>query len=106
MSQSDIYWTGKSERQYGYWIHPIEVQFRKIAGNIIFAKQTETGEWTPLYIGQTRNFDEGLADHDKEVCAKKNGATHVHAHFSSPDEHVRKAENADLVAKWKPVCNG
>ncbi len=105
MGQPDIYWTGESGRKYGYWIHPIEAQFRKIAGNIIFARQTETGEWVPLYIGQTRNFDEGLSDQEMEVCAKKNGATHVHAHFSSPDEHVRKAEKADLVAKWKPVCN-
>jgi len=104
MSQPDIY-SGESGRKYGYWIHPIEAQFRKIAGNVIFAKQTDTGEWVPVYIGETRNFDEGLAVHDKEECAKRNGATHVHAHFSSPDEHVRKAEKADLLVKWKPVCN-
>jgi hypothetical protein len=81
------------------------VKFRKIAGNTILAKQTETGEWIPLYIGQTRNFDEGLAEPEKTDCAKKNGATHVHVHFSSPDQPVREAEVADLVAKWKPLCN-
>lgn len=105
MTRPDIYWTGASGRTYGYWIHPIEVQFRKIAGNIVFAKQTETGEWVPVSIGQTRNFDEGLAVHEQEICAKRQGATHVHVHFSSPDEHVRKAEVADLIAKWRPVCN-
>lgn len=56
-------------------------------------------------MGESRNFDEGLVVHDKEECAKRNGATHVHAHFSSPDEHVRKAEKAYLLAKLKPVCN-
>ncbi len=105
MNPPDIYWSGESGRKYGYWIHPIESQFRKVAGNIIFTKQTETGEWISVYIGQTRDFDEGLSDREKEFCAKSNGATHVHAHFSSPSEGVREAEKADLVAKWKPVCN-
>ncbi len=105
MSEPDIYWIGESGRKYGYWIHHMEARFRKVAGNIIFAKQTEAGEWVPVYIGQTRNFDEGLADHDKEVCAQKNGASHVHAHHSSPSEDVREAEKDDLVSKWKPVCN-
>ncbi|MGD2124438.1 MAG: hypothetical protein PVG99_00070 [Desulfobacteraceae bacterium] len=105
MSRPDIYWTGESGRQYGYWIYAIEAQFRKIAGNFIFAKRTETGEWVPIYIGHTRDFDEGMGDQEKEACAKGHGATHAHVHFSSPDEHVRKAEMADLVARWKPVCN-
>jgi len=105
MSQPDIRWSGESGRNYGYWIHPIDVRFRKIAGNTIFAKQTEKGEWMPLYIGQTRNFDEGLADAEKTACAKRNGATHGHVHFSSPDKPVREAEVADLVAKWRPPCN-
>ena len=103
MSRPDIYWVGESGRKYGYWIHPIDSQFRKIAGNIIFAKQTENGEWVPLYIGEVRNFDEGLSPHEMEVCAKKNGATHVHAHFSSPEAYVRKAEVADLIAQWQPM---
>ncbi|MEF9426385.1 MAG: hypothetical protein L0956_04160 [Candidatus Mariimomonas ferrooxydans] len=35
MNPPDIYWSGESGRKYGYWIHPIEAQFRKTAGNII-----------------------------------------------------------------------
>lgn len=105
MSQPDIYWMGESGRKYGYWIYPLAVKFRKIAGNTIFSKQTEKGEWIPLYIGQIRNFDEGLAMPDKTACAQKAGATHVHVHFSSPDKPVRNAEIADLVSKWKPICN-
>jgi hypothetical protein len=75
MSQPDIYWTGQSGKNYGYWIHPIEASFRKIA------------------------------DRETENCAENNGATHAHVHFSSPGDAVRKAEVADLVAKWNPVCN-
>ncbi|MGD2270616.1 MAG: hypothetical protein PVI06_09480 [Desulfobacterales bacterium] len=105
MSDPNIYWTGASGRKYGYWIHPIDAKFRKIAGNVIFAQQTETDEWVPVYIGETRNFDEGFADPKVVACAKKNGATHAHVHFSSPGDPVRLAEVADLVAHWKPVCN-
>ncbi len=105
MGQPDIYWIGASGTKYGYWIYPIDAQFRKIAGNVIFAKQTETGDWIPVYVGQTGNFDQGMADQEMQACAKGNGATHVHVHFNSPDEQYRKAENEDLIARWKPVCN-
>lgn len=105
MSQPDIYWIGESGTKYGYWIYPIEAQFRKIAGNVVFAKQMEAGEWIPVYIGQTRDFDEGMADHEMQACAKSNGATHAHVYFNSPDGHLRNAEMDDLVARWKPVCN-
>jgi hypothetical protein len=105
MSQPEIYWRGQSGRKYGYWIYPITAKFRKIAGNTIFTKQTEEGEWIPLYIGQIRNFDDGLAVPDKAACAQKAGATHVHVHFSSPDRPVRNAEVADLVSRWRPICN-
>jgi hypothetical protein len=106
MSEPDIYWTGESGKHYGYWIYPLEAQFRKIAGNVIFAKQTDAQEWVPVYIGQTRSFDVGFADQSILACAKENGATHVHTHFSSPDEPVRSKEAADLIARWMPVCNG
>jgi hypothetical protein len=105
MSEPDIRWFGKSGRNYGYWIHPIDAKFRKIAGNSVFAMQDENGEWIPLYVGQTRNFDAGLAEKEGETLARKSGATHVHVHFSSPDEQRRIREVKDIVARWKPECN-
>lgn len=105
MSQPEIYWVGESGKEYGYYVHPLGAQFRKVAGNVIFAKKDESGQWMPVYIGQTRDFDEGLAERQKELCARKHGATHVHVHHSSPGRDVREAEVADLIARWKPVCN-
>lgn len=105
VSEPDIRWTGASGRRYGYWIYPIDAHFRKIAGNVVLARQNESGEWEPLYVGDTRDFDEGFADSDKEECARRHGATHVHVHFSSPSWQIRKAESEDIVAAWKPVCN-
>ena len=107
MSQPDISWEGASGKKYGYWIHDFDTNWKAEPGNYIYAKETVPGSsrWTPVYIGQTKNLAERLADHEKESCAKRNGATHIQAHTLPTDESVRKAEEVDLIAKWKPVCN-
>lgn len=45
-------------------------------------------------------------NHHKMGCIKNNGATHIHAHLSAQDDATRRAEEADIVARWKPNCNG
>jgi predicted GIY-YIG superfamily endonuclease len=105
MAGPDIYWEGESGAKYGYWIHPIETDFKDAPGNYIYAKETEPHRWRPVYIGQTSSLKDRLADHEKEMCAKDNGATHIHAHTASDDESKRLAEEADLIGKWNPVCN-
>jgi predicted GIY-YIG superfamily endonuclease len=105
MSDPQIYWEGQSGKKYGYWIHPIGTSFKDAPGNYIYAKETQPGRWKPLYIGQTSSLKDRLGDHEKESCAKRNGATHIHAHTSSDSEATRKAEESDLISKWKPVCN-
>lgn len=100
-----INWPGVSGREYLYYIYPIGSSFKKVPGNYIFAKQTNPGYWTPCYIGQTKNLDERLENHEKEVCARRHGATHIHAHLTNGGEVVRKAEEKDLILRWKPPCN-
>ncbi|MFA5293773.1 MAG: GIY-YIG nuclease family protein [Phycisphaerae bacterium] len=100
-----ILWPGLSGKEYKYGIYPIGTSFKKEPGNYIFAKQNTQGYWTPCYIGQTENLDERLGNHEKEACAKRNGATHIHVHLTSGGESIRKAEEKDLIQKWKPPCN-
>jgi hypothetical protein len=100
-----IMWRGLSGKEYKYWIYPIGTSFKKEPGNYIFAKETRSGYWLPCYIGQTENLDERLGDHEKEACAKRNGATHIQTHLASGGEVVRKAEEKDLIQKRKPPCN-
>jgi hypothetical protein len=107
MAEPDIYWEGQSGKKYGYWmIHPLGTSFKGEPGNYIYAKETEPRRWRPVYIGQASSLKDRLADHEKEGCAKRNGATHVHAHTSSSTEATRTAEETDLIEKWSPVCNG
>jgi len=100
-----IMWPGLSGTEYKYWIYPIGSAFKKEAGNYIFAKETTPGHWLPCYIGQTEDLNDRLGDHEKEACAKRNGATHIHAHLTAGGEAVRKAEEKDLIQKWRPPCN-
>jgi predicted GIY-YIG superfamily endonuclease len=99
-----IMWPGKSGKEYQYWIHPINTEFKDSPGNYIFAKETKPGHWLPVYIGQTNSLKTRLADHEKEACAKRNGATHIHAHTSG-GEAERLSEEKDLITHWKPPCN-
>ena len=105
MNEQKIEYKGQSGRMYEYLIYPIGTSFKDIPGNYIFAKETSPTKWWPVYIGQTSSLQNRLADHEKEACAKRNGATHVHVHASSSSEAERKAEESDLIANYKPACN-
>ena len=105
MAGPDINWEGASGSKYGYWIYKIGTTFKDAPGNYIYAKETRPGYWSPVYIGQTSSLANRLADHEKEACATRNGATHIHAHTGSDSEQVRRAEERDLIDKWDPVCN-
>jgi predicted GIY-YIG superfamily endonuclease len=105
MSEPDINWEGVSGKKYGYWIHKIRTEFKDEPGSYIYAKETKPNSWAPVYIGQTSSLKNRLADHEKENCAKRNGATHIHAHTSSNTEETGKAEEIDLIRNYRPVCN-
>ena len=104
MAQS-INWPGKSGKQYTYWIHPIGTEFKDEPGNYIYAKDNTPSGWAAVYIGETSSLKDRLANHEKEPCAKKNGASHVHAHTQSGGEPIRRAEEKDLIENHHPVCN-
>ena len=105
MAGETIKWPGQSGREYTYYIYPIGNDFKEEAGNYIFAKTNSSNKWVPQYIGQTKNLNNRLENHEKEDCAIRYGATHIHAHLES-NSQVRLNEEKDLIDKWSPVCNG
>ena len=105
MANPEILWKGKSGKTYGYWIAKIGTSFKDAPGNYIYAKEVSPDHWSPVYIGQTSSLRDRLANHEKEACAKRNGATHIHNHTSSNSESTRKVEEVDLIEKWRPPCN-
>jgi hypothetical protein len=84
---------------------PIDTPLPSAPGNYIYAKQSEDGQWIPLYIAQTRDMHQRLEGHEKLQDATENGATHIHVNLSSRSQAARCSEEQDLTLRWKPVCN-
>lgn len=101
-----IEWRGASGKSYKYWIHRLPPNFSPVPGNYIFAKEVSPGKWKPIYIGQSDDLSERFDNHHKADCIARNGATHIHAHKNAAGETSRLAEEADLVKRWSPICNG
>ena len=99
-----IFWEGKSEEKYEYWIYQIDTSFKEEGSNYIFAKEVEPKSWEPIYIGQTNNLNQRLENHEKERCAIEYGATHIHAHLNN-NEQNRLSEEKDLIDNYHPDCN-
>lgn len=102
----EIDWEGQSGKKYRYWIYPIGQSFKSVPGNYIFAKETSPNTWRPIYIGQTSDLSERFDNHHAMPCVRQNGGTHIHVHQNGAGEQARRAEEADLIAHWKPDCNG
>lgn len=94
-NEQTVEWTGDSGTRYSYQVYPKNAEFREMAGNYIFTRQTLNG-WDAVYIG------EGILKHRTEdevhlACANAKGFTHFHVHLNA-DEGGRKEEEADLIA--------
>ena len=105
MTERTINWSGKSGKEYKYWIYEIGTTFDEVPANYIFAKETTQGNFSPIYIGQTSDLSERFDNHHKMPCIRREGATHICAHKSSANETTRKVEEADLIQRWNPDCN-
>jgi hypothetical protein len=102
---SYINWPGKSGKEYQYQVYPIDTSFNPGPANYIYAKQSEDGGWTPLYIAQTRDLHQRLESFEKQDLAIRNGATHIHVHIIPEGKAARCSEERDLILCWQPVCN-
>jgi hypothetical protein len=102
---SCINWSGKSGKEYKYQVYPLDASFNPGPANYIYAKQSEDGGWTPLYIAQTRDLHQRLESFEKQDLAVQNGATHIHVHIIPESRAARCDEERDLILNWQPVCN-
>ena len=105
-STPTIKWTGKTGQTYLYYIYRIGSSLKQVPGNYIFAKQIQPERWILIYGGETGDLSERFDDHHKMSCIKQNGATHIHAHASSPNASNRRVEEKDIIDRWNPICNG
>lgn len=98
-------WKGESGKSYMYTIYRLDDEFTSFPANYIFAKRVRQHEWEAVYIGQTEDLGDRLANHERRECAIRNGATSIHAHETGGGESVRKREEQDLIDRYDPHCN-
>ena len=98
-------WPGQSGSEYHYEIHALGTGFKPLLGIYIYAKELTAGDWSPIYIAQTRDLHQRLEGHVTLTEAMANGATHLHAHYCNAGPSARYTEERDLVQRWQPVCN-
>ena len=97
-----IDWLGATGKTYRYWF--LEGEAKAEPGNYMFVKPSGNG-WVPVYIGQSSNLRNRLANHPEMPCVRRNGGTHTMAHTTPGGKQTRLDEEADLVDHWKPACN-
>ena len=103
-----IEWTGKSGTVYRYYIWPRRsLVDGNPPGNFILVKETEDGVLAPVFIGQADDLNHRISLSDPKIqeCIHAAGVTQLHLHANRSGEQARMAEQADLVARWEPVCN-
>ena len=96
-------WTGQSGEIYPYDVFAPNVNWRPVGGNYIFASIVDA-HWVAHYIGQTNNFKNRFASHEKMDVAVRAGATHILAHVNAI-ETDRSREEFDLIQRYAPSCN-
>lgn len=102
---SYIDWPGRYGGPYRYWFVDMNKPFASLAGNYVFVKQLQNGNFSPLYFGETSDFSSRMPTHEVWPRALLLGATHALVHPTQGGEAVRCSEEADLVGRWNPVLN-
>jgi hypothetical protein len=98
-------WSGQSGKEYPFTIYPLDTTFRPLPGVYIYAKALSDGDWSPIYIAQTRDLHQRLEGHVTLHDAIEHGATHLHAHYCNAGQSARCTEEQDLIHRWQPECN-
>lgn len=96
---------GISGAQYVFDVYLWGTQFNPVGAVYIILKKKSDGNYDLLYVGQTGDLSERFDAHHKKPCFDRNGKSHIGVRVES-SEKQRLAIEADLTAKYKPVCNG
>ena len=99
---------GASGRAYAFKIYALGTRFRKLAGVYVITNRSNDADGrhrhVPLYVGQTRDLSQPLAELQKADAFLENGANCV-CLLGDASEQSRLAKQQDLIAAIHPMCN-
>ena len=96
---------GASGASYSFDVYPWGTTFKAVGAVYRVYRKEQSSDYTAIYVGQTGDLSERFDDHHKASCFTRYGRTHIGILVES-SETRRLAIEADLIANYKPVCNG
>jgi hypothetical protein len=101
--------TGASGRKYAFLVYPWGTEFKAVGGAYAVTRATPSqagGETHAIiYVGQTGDLSERFDAHHKAACFSRNSANRISVHVEGL-EQTRLGIEADLIASYRPPCNG
>ena len=99
MSQQTVDWL-----HYRFFVHRPYTNWADVGGLYIFSYVTESNEWCPLYVGETKSLSDRIPGHEKWREAVTLGATHIHAKAESSRDNRLRIER-ELIQAYQPYLN-
>ena len=101
-----VFLTGQSGIEYFYTPYLFsETRWHADPANYAFGYADEVGTWHILYVGETENLLSRMRMHPQWAAAQRLGGTHVLAKLNPGGLRVRRVEERDLIARYRPVLN-
>ena len=104
LSAETIRWGTAGGEALPFEVCELEGPWPSLPALYIFAKRMRVS-WDALYIGQARDLQERLADHEAWSAALQKGMTAVHVHLHTGGISERTADESALVLTFNPLLN-
>jgi hypothetical protein len=105
---ADVTFDGASGAKYQFAVYTLDTKFNNIGAVYGFTQRTIDAvakEWHALlYIGETGDLADRIANHEKWLCVSQHGVNRICAH---PDGDAQSwlQKEADLVKNNDTPCN-
>ena len=101
-----VFLTGQSGIEYFHTPYLFgEARWRPDPANYAFGYTDESSTWQVLYVGETANLLGRMRAHGQWIAAAKLGATHVLVNLNPGGTNVRRVQERDLIARYRPLLN-
>lgn len=104
--QETVTLTGASGKQYvAVDVYPRYSSWNSVAGVYLILRKLASGRYDTLYVGETDDLAERIANHHKMSCFEQHGWTHL-AFLSEGNARTRLIIEADILRGYRWPCNG
>jgi hypothetical protein len=101
-----VFLTGASGIEYFYTPYLFsDARWHSDPANYAFGFLDEAGVWQIVYVGETANLLSRMRLHGQWPAAQRLGCTQVLVNLNAGGLRVRRVQERDLIARYKPVLN-